>query len=105
MHSCAKVENLNGCKRQKSFYYSFFLLVFLGEVIYTGRRSYTVETGGTQRIPFEAYSNTSNASLTYGISFNPPFITVEGNEVVIAYNGVMISPVVRVIIYTAHSYE
>ena len=52
-----------------------------------------------QRIPFEAYSTTNNASLTYGLDQNPNFITVEGSDVIISYTGMQISPVVQVTCY------
>lgn len=65
----------------------------IGDVVYTGLRSYTIETG-VQRIPIEAYSTTDNSSLTYRLDFTPAYITVEGSDLVIRYTG---DPAVSVI--------
>ena len=71
------------------------LVSALGDVVYNGQRTYTIETGD-QRIPIEAISTTDNSSLTYRIDFNPTFITLEGNEIVTSYNGDATSQVVQV---------
>ena len=73
------------------------LVSVLGDVIYNGQISYSVETGD-QRIPIEAISTTDNSSLTYAISSNPPYITLEGNEIVISYNGDATTLIIEVIL-------